>query len=43
MITEIKTATVCVVGAGYVGLPLSNTLAKNYKVISFDNRAEWES
>jgi UDP-N-acetyl-D-galactosamine dehydrogenase len=40
MITEIKTATVCVVGAGYVGLPLSNTLAKNYRVISYDNNLE---
>jgi UDPglucose 6-dehydrogenase/UDP-N-acetyl-D-galactosamine dehydrogenase len=40
MITETKTATVCVVGAGYVGLPLSNTLAKNYRVISFDNNPE---
>ena len=40
MITEIKTATVCVVGAGYVGLPLSNTLSKNYRVISYDNNLE---
>ena len=40
MITATKTATVCVVGAGYVGLPLSDTLAKNYRVISFDNNAE---
>jgi UDP-N-acetyl-D-glucosamine/UDP-N-acetyl-D-galactosamine dehydrogenase len=40
MVTEIKTATVCVVGAGYVGLPLSNALARNYKVISYDIDAD---
>jgi UDP-N-acetyl-D-galactosamine dehydrogenase len=40
MITATKTATVCVVGAGYVGLPLSNSLAKNYRVISYDNNPE---
>jgi UDPglucose 6-dehydrogenase/UDP-N-acetyl-D-galactosamine dehydrogenase len=36
MITEVKTATVCVVGAGYVGLPLSNSLARSYRVVSYD-------
>jgi UDP-N-acetyl-D-galactosamine dehydrogenase len=36
MVTEIKTATVCIVGAGYVGLPLSNSLARSYRVISYD-------
>ncbi|MBI2861146.1 MAG: nucleotide sugar dehydrogenase [Chloroflexi bacterium] len=36
MVTKIKTATVCVVGAGYVGLPLSRRLSRSYQVISFD-------
>ena len=40
MITETKTATVCVVGAGYVGLPLSNIFAKEYRVITYDNNPE---
>lgn len=34
--TAVKSATVCVVGAGYVGLPLSEVLARNHEVISFD-------
>jgi UDP-N-acetyl-D-galactosamine dehydrogenase len=36
MVTEVKTATVCVVGAGHIGLPLSNSLARSYRVISYD-------
>lgn len=36
MITAAKTETVCVVGAGYVGLPLSKVLSNSYRVISFD-------
>jgi UDPglucose 6-dehydrogenase/UDP-N-acetyl-D-galactosamine dehydrogenase len=36
MITAVKTATICVVGAGYVGLPLSKVLSNSYRVISFD-------
>ncbi|MFC2071872.1 nucleotide sugar dehydrogenase [Chloroflexota bacterium] len=36
MVTTVKTATVCVVGAGYVGLPLSTALGNDYRVISFD-------
>lgn len=36
MITATKTSTICVVGAGYVGLPLSTVLSNSYKVISFD-------
>lgn len=36
MVTEVKTATVCVVGAGYMGLPLSNSLARSYRVVSYD-------
>jgi UDP-N-acetyl-D-galactosamine dehydrogenase len=40
MVTEVKTATVCVVGAGYVGLPLSDNLARSYRVISYDIDAE---
>lgn len=36
MVTSVQTATICVVGAGYVGLPLSDAFAKNFKVISYD-------
>lgn len=36
MVIKVKTATVCVVGAGYVGLPLSQALSRSYRVISFD-------
>ena len=36
MITTVKTDTICVVGAGYVGLPLSKVLSNSYRVISFD-------
>jgi UDP-N-acetyl-D-glucosamine/UDP-N-acetyl-D-galactosamine dehydrogenase len=36
MTIQIKTETVCVVGAGYVGLPLSNVLSGSFRVISFD-------
>jgi UDP-N-acetyl-D-glucosamine/UDP-N-acetyl-D-galactosamine dehydrogenase len=36
MVTTVKTDTICVVGAGYVGLPLSNVLSNCYPVISFD-------
>jgi UDP-N-acetyl-D-mannosaminuronate dehydrogenase len=35
MATKVKTATVCVVGAGYVGFPLSRALSRSYQVISF--------
>jgi UDP-N-acetyl-D-glucosamine/UDP-N-acetyl-D-galactosamine dehydrogenase len=34
-ITE-KTATVCVVGAGYVGLPIARVFSNSYKTISYD-------
>lgn len=36
MITEVKTATICIIGAGYVGLPLSRAFARSHRVISFD-------
>jgi UDP-N-acetyl-D-glucosamine/UDP-N-acetyl-D-galactosamine dehydrogenase len=36
MVTEIASATICVVGAGYVGLPLSNVFARSHGVISYD-------
>jgi len=36
MITQVKPATVCVIGAGYVGLPLSRIFALSHKAISFD-------
>jgi UDP-N-acetyl-D-galactosamine dehydrogenase len=36
MVTSVKTDIICVVGAGYVGLPLANRLSHRYPVISFD-------
>jgi UDP-N-acetyl-D-glucosamine/UDP-N-acetyl-D-galactosamine dehydrogenase len=36
MVTKVKSSVICVVGAGYVGLPLSKIFAKSYKTISFD-------
>ena len=33
---ETKTAVVCVVGAGYVGLPLSQVFARSLQTISYD-------
>jgi len=36
MLIETRSATVCVVGAGYVGLPLSQVLARSHRVISYD-------
>lgn len=38
--TQVGLATVCVVGAGYVGLPLSDVFARTYRVISFDIDAD---
>ena len=32
----MKDRTVCVVGLGYVGLPLANAFSKHLKVIGFD-------
>lgn len=40
MTTTVMTATICVVGAGYVGLPLSRVLSNSYQVISFDINAD---
>ena len=40
MVTEIKSATICIIGAGYVGLPLSKVFARNHEVISFDIDAD---
>ena len=40
MVTEVRSATICVVGAGYVGLPLSKVFAMNHEVISFDIDAD---
>jgi len=34
--TDIRQETVCVVGLGYVGLPLAEALSKHVKVIGFD-------
>ncbi len=36
MVIQTKLTTICVVGAGYVGLPLSRMFAGNHRVISFD-------
>jgi UDP-N-acetyl-D-galactosamine dehydrogenase len=33
---ESEVKKICVVGLGYVGLPLACLLAKRYKVIGFD-------
>ena len=35
-VIDIKKAVVCVVGAGYVGLPLSQAFARSLKTISYD-------
>ncbi len=37
MVTKLQTKIICVVGAGYVGLPLSRAFARTHNVISFDN------
>jgi UDP-N-acetyl-D-glucosamine/UDP-N-acetyl-D-galactosamine dehydrogenase len=36
MVLNIRQATICVVGAGYVGLPLSDAFSRTHNVISFD-------
>jgi UDP-N-acetyl-D-glucosamine/UDP-N-acetyl-D-galactosamine dehydrogenase len=36
MVTKVKSDTICIVGAGYVGLPLAQVFARNHRVISFD-------
>ncbi len=36
MSVDIKQAVVCVIGCGYVGLPLAQAFSKSLKVISFD-------
>jgi UDP-N-acetyl-D-glucosamine/UDP-N-acetyl-D-galactosamine dehydrogenase len=40
MVTQVKFETICVIGAGYVGLPLAQVFARSHKVISFDIDAE---
>jgi len=35
--TELKDKIVCIVGLGYVGLPLAEEFSKHFKVIGFDN------
>jgi len=37
---QLERALVCVVGLGYIGLPLAETLSKNFKVIGFDTDAD---
>ena len=36
----MKDKTVCIVGLGYVGLPLANAFSKHLKVIGFDIEEE---
>jgi len=36
MRNDLKSAVVCIVGLGYVGLPLAKAFSKNLKVIGFD-------
>ena len=36
----MKHKTVCIVGLGYVGLPLANAFSKHLKVIGFDIEGE---
>jgi len=36
MATSVKTETICVVGAGYVGFPLARVLSDSYPVVSYD-------
>ena len=33
---DLKSAVVCIVGLGYVGLPLAEAFSKSLKVIGFD-------
>ena len=33
---QMKTPTICILGLGYVGLPLAVEFSKKYKVIGFD-------
>ena len=37
--TRVDKATVCIVGLGYVGLPLVEAFAKSLKVIGYDIKA----
>jgi len=34
--TEVKNKVICIVGLGYVGLPLSEEFSKHFRVIGFD-------
>jgi len=36
MVDKLEDATVCIVGLGYVGLPLAQAFSKKFKVIGFD-------
>ncbi len=36
MRNDLKSAVVCIVGLGYVGLPLAKAFSKSLKVIGFD-------
>jgi len=37
MQVELKEAKICIVGLGYVGLPLASAFSNHFRVIGFDN------
>ena len=37
---RLTNPVVCIIGLGYVGLPLSEAFSKSFKVIGFDTDAE---
>ena len=39
MIDKLEGAVVCVVGLGYVGLPLAQAFSRKFKVIGFDTNS----
>ena len=36
LVNDVKKAKICLIGMGYVGLPLAVAFAKKYEVIAFD-------
>ncbi|MHA2067920.1 MAG: NAD(P)-binding domain-containing protein, partial [Candidatus Thorarchaeota archaeon] len=38
---ELGQAIVCVIGLGYVGLPLAQSFAKNMEVVGYDTNGSW--
>lgn len=37
---DLKGSVVCIVGLGYVGLPLAEAFSRRFRVIGFDTDAE---